>query len=328
MKLLVLGGTLFVGRHLVETALARGHQVTLFNRGVQNAGLFPEVEQLRGDRDGALEALQGRTWDAVIDTCGYVPRIVEQSATLLADSVAHYTFISSISVYADFDQPGLNEASSVGVLDDPGGVAEITATTYGPLKALCEQAAEAALPGRVLTVRPGLIVGPYDPTDRFTYWPVRVAAGGPTLAPGDPDAQVQFIDVRDLAAWTLDMIERQATGVYNATGPADRLTMDSLLRNCRRVTESDADFIWVDEAYLTEHEVKPYTEMPLWLPSAWRGMSQADCSRAIAAGLTFRPLDTTITDTLSWFRAERDDGLRAGMTREREVELVEEISGF
>ena len=198
MKLLILGGTVFLGRHLVEAAQARGHQLTLFNRGQHNPELFAGVEKLRGDRSGDLSALRGRRWDAVIDTCGYIPRIVRASAELLADAVDHYTFVSSLSVYADTSRPGIDESAPVGQLADET-VEDITGETYGPLKALCEQAAGRALPGRVLTVRPGLIVGPHDPTDRFTYWPVRVARGGALLAPGRPERRVAFVDVRDLA---------------------------------------------------------------------------------------------------------------------------------
>lgn len=206
MKILVLGGTRFLGRHIVEAALAGGHDITLFNRGQNNPDLFPEVEKLRGNRDGDLSALQGRQWDAVIDTCGFVPRIVQASAALLADSVRHYTFISSISVYADFSKPAMNENAPVGTMQDES-IEEITAETYGPLKALCERTAEKAMPGRVLHIRPGYIVGPFDPTDRFTYWPRRVATGGEMLAPGRPDSQIQFVDVRDLANWIIRMVE-------------------------------------------------------------------------------------------------------------------------
>lgn len=221
MKILVLGGTRFLGRHIVEAALAGGHDITLFNRGQNNPDLFPEVEKLRGNRDGDLSALQGRQWDAVIDTCGFVPRIVQASAALLADSVRHYTFISSISVYADFSKPAMNENAPVGTMQDES-IEEITAETYGPLKALCERTAEKAMPGRVLHIRPGYIVGPFDPTDRFTYWPRRVATGGEMLAPGRPDSQIQFVDVRDLANWIIRMVETNRTGVFNATRCRDR----------------------------------------------------------------------------------------------------------
>ena len=232
MNLLILGGTIFLGRYLVEAALARGHQVTLFNRGQHNSELYPDVEKLRGDRDGGLDVLRGRRWDAVVDTSGYVPRVVRASAELLADAVEHYTFISSISVYPHFRSVGLDESAPVGTLDDPT-VEEITGESYGPLKALCEQAVEQALPGRTLVIRPGLIVGPHDYSDRFTYWVRRVAQGGELLAPAHPDWHTQIIDVRDLAEWTLRMVERRQTGVYNATGPEYDLTFGQLLETCR-----------------------------------------------------------------------------------------------
>lgn len=327
MHLLIIGGTVFVGRHLVEAALARGHTITLFNRGQHNAELFPQVEKLRGDRTQDLSVLAGRRWDAVIDTCGYVPRHVHASATALADSVDHYTFISSISVYSEFSQPGIDENATVGTLAD-ARVEEITGATYGPLKALCEQAAEAAMPGRVFNLRPGLIVGPYDPSDRFTYWPQRIAAAGKTqaqavLAPGNPHQETQFIDGRDLALWMIQMVEARKTGVYNATGPAQPLTMQRFLEQCKTVTKSAARLTWVDEALLLEQQVTPFVEMPLWVPANEAGLDQVNCSKAIGDGLRFRPLDETIRDTLTW-HAGRPAAikLRAGLTPDREQALL------
>lgn len=314
MKLLLIGGTRFLGRHLVDAARARGHELTLFNRG-QHADVFPDLEQLHGDRDGGLAILQGRNWDAVIDTCGYFPRIVRASATALADAVERYVFISTISVYADFSKPGLDENAPVATLQDES-VEEITAETYGALKALCEQAVERALPERALIIRPGLIVGPYDMTDRFTYWPYRVAPGGEILAPGELDQQVQFIDVRDLAEWTVRMTERRATGTYNATGPDDRLSMGQFLATCRTTTGSNADFVWVNEPFLEEHKI----ELPLWAPTQEAGVWAVNCRRAIDAGLTFRPLPQTIRDTLAWKNGAE---LHAGLTRAREQELLQ-----
>lgn len=323
MRLLILGGTVFVGRHLVEAALARGHTITLFNRGQHNPDLFPTVEKIRGDRNGGLDMLADRQWDAVIDTCGYVPRVVQASATQLAAQVAHYTFISTISVYPDYSRAGLDEREAVGTLADPT-VEEVTGETYGPLKALCEQAAEAAMPGRVLTIRPGLIVGPHDPTDRFTYWPVRVAKGGTVLAPGNPAQQVQFIDVRDLAEWIVHLVEGQVTGVYNATGPAHPLTMQTVLSECTAVAKQAATFTWVSEPFLLEQNVSAFVEMPLWVPAAMAGLEQVNCQKAIETGLIFRPLATTIRDTLAW-QATRDAAhpWRAGITAEREIQLLE-----
>lgn len=299
MRLLILGGTLFVGRHLVETALQLGHEVTLFNRGHHHSALFPHVEKLRGDRDGRLDALKGRTWDAVIDTCGYVPRLVQASAELLKDAVGHYTFISSISVYQDMDQPSLSEESAIAQIDNPT-TEQVTGETYGPLKALCEQALLTIMPADSLIIRPGLIVGPYDATDRFTYWPHRIAQGGEVLAPGHPDRQVQFIDVRDLVHWTLKMIERRKTGTYNATGPAAPISMRDTLEACRRVTQSNASFTWVPDEFLLRQGAIPYSEVPLWVPEEYRGFGTISNHKAIQDGLTFRPLATTIRDVLNW----------------------------
>ncbi len=298
MKILVLGGTRFLGRFIVAAAQANGHELTLFNRGESNPDLFPEVEQIRGNRED-LSPLAGRSWDAVVDTCGFVPRLVGKSATALADCIGHYTFISSISVYPDTEVAEVDESHALATMPDET-VEEITAETYGPLKALCEQAAEAAMPGRVLLVRPGLIVGPYDRSDRFTYWPVRVARSGEVLAPNRPEHLTEFIDVRDLANWIVGMIEARQTGVYNATGPAGTLTMQQLLAQCQRVSGSNATFTWVDDDFLLKHEVGAFVEMPLWIPDQYGGLTIYRRDKAIAAGLTFRPLAETIADTLTW----------------------------
>ena len=327
MQILILGGTRFVGRHLVEAALARGHEVTLFNRGESNPGLFPGVKELHGDRDGDLaaleEALAIEGWDAVIDTCGYVPRVVRASAALLADEVPHYTFISTLSVYGDFATEGLDESSPVATMADET-VEEITHETYGSLKVLCERVVEAAYPEGALIIRPGLIVGPHDPTDRFTYWPVRVAEGGEVLAPGTGEVPVQFIDVRDLAAWTIRLIERGTTGVYNATGPAGRLSLRAFLEAARRSSGSDATFVWVDEAFLLEAGAEPWMEIPLWIPGEEAaGLGTVNVDRAMEAGLTFRPLAETMEDTRAW--AKERPGThewRAGLRREREEALL------
>ena len=325
MKLLILGGTAFLGRHLVEIAQERGHTLTLFNRGQRNPDLFPEVEQLRGNRDGNLTALQGRAWDAAIDTSGFFPRVVRASAELLAGAVGHYTFISSISVYSDVSVMGIDESAPVGTIADPT-IEEITGESYGPLKALCEQTVEQALPGRALIVRPGLIVGTYDPTDRFTYWPHRVAEGGEVLAPARPEYPVQIIDARDLAGWILSMVEAHQTGVYNADSPAFSLTLGSVLDTCRDVSGSDARVTWVAEQFLLDHEVQPWMQLPLWVPEsdpANAGFSAVNCHKAIAAGLTFRPLADTVRDTLAWDATRPSDHpWRAGITRDREAELL------
>ena len=310
VKLLVLGGTKFLGRHLVENALARGHEVTLFNRGQTNPQLFPEVERLRGDRDGELGALEGRTWDAVVDTCGYFPRIVRQSAETLRDNVGLYLFVSSISVYRDLSGP-VDEDSPLAELEDPtvedmGEEFE----NYGGLKALCERAVQDVYGDRALIVRPGLIVGPHDPTDRFTYWPRRLRQGGPILAPAPPERRVQFIDVRDLAAWMLDLLEAGRGGVFNATN--DGVAWGELL--------AGGDVVWAPDEFLLERGVGEWMELPMWIAeSESQGLHQADVSRALAAGLTFRPLADTIGATLGL--AEMTDG--AGLKPERERELLE-----
>jgi 2'-hydroxyisoflavone reductase len=326
MNILILGGTVFLGRHLVEVARARGHTVTLFNRGRHNPELFPEVERLRGDRGGDLQALEGRRWDAAIDTSGYIPRAVSASAGLLAPNIDHYTFISSISVYSDVKHPGIAEGAPVATLADPT-TEEVTGETYGALKALCEQAAEAAMPGRVLIIRPGLIVGPHDPTDRFTYWVQRIAAGGEVLAPGNPDVPVQVIDVRDLATWTIRMVEEHRTGVYNATGPAERLSMGQLLEATRQATGSDASFTWVDDAFLLRQGVGPWIEVPLWIPPSDEnsgGLLDVSIAKALAAGLEFRPVADIVRDTLAWDRTRPADvERRAGLKPERERQLLQ-----
>jgi 2'-hydroxyisoflavone reductase len=321
MDLLILGGTRFLGRYLVEAAQEEGHGVTLFNRGLSGPDLFPEVETIKGDRDGDLSALRGRRWDAVIDTCGYVPRVVRASAGLLAEAVDHYTFVSSISVYSDGIGPGADESAPVEELEDPT-VEEVTGETYGGLKALCERAAGEEMPGRVLNVRPGLISGPHDPTDRFTYWPRRVADGGEVLAPDRPELQVQFIDVRDLAAWMVRMSAEQQTGTYNATGPDYELRMGKLLEECEAVSDGEAQIIWVSEEFLEESGVEPFTEMPLWVPREYAGMQAVDCGRAIAAGLTFRPVSQTVRDVLEWDSTRVEADLAAGLRPERERELL------
>jgi 2'-hydroxyisoflavone reductase len=283
------------------------------------------VEQLRGNRDSDLSALAGRQWDAVIDTSGYFPREIVAATAVLAGSVGHYTFISSISAYADFARVGMTEDAPLATLADPT-VEEITGETYGPLKALCEGAAQAAMPGRTLVIRPGLIVGPYDPTDRFTYWPHRIAAGGAVLAPGRPERAIQFIDARDLAEWALRLAERQVAGVFHATGPAAPLAFGDLLAACQAVGGGDARLTWVGEPFLEVQGVEPWSALPLWIPESdptHAGFCRVDCARALAAGLTFRPLARTVRDTLDWAATRpADRAWRAGLTREREAELL------
>jgi 2'-hydroxyisoflavone reductase len=322
MKILVLGGTQFLGKTIVETAVAAGHDVSIFHRGRTNPGLFPELEHLIGDRDGGLDVLHGRTWDAVIDVSGYIPRLVRDSATLLAPNIGHYTFISTISVYEAAAQGPLAEDAPLGTLADET-VEEVNGQTYGPLKVLCEKAAEEATNGRSLSVRAGLLVGPEDYTDRFTYWPVRIAKGGDILAPESPDVPTQFIDVRDIAAWVVQATEKGLTGPYNVTGPANPLTLGALFATCQQVTGSQANFVWADEAFLLEQGVAPFSEMPLWIPTARRGMMQVDCRKAMADGLVYRPLEETIRDTLAWANGRSaNHEWRGGLKPEREAALL------
>ncbi|HKH11107.1 MAG TPA: NAD-dependent epimerase/dehydratase family protein [Rubrobacter sp.] len=326
MDLLVLGGTRFLGLHLVAAALERGHGVTLFNRGVSNPGLFPEVEELRGERDGDLSPLRGRRWEAAIDTSGYLPRDVRHSAELLADSVGHYTLVSSISVYEDFGRTGIDEDAPVLEPPEPEPE-ELDWELYGGLKVGCERAVKAAMPGRALVVRPGMIVGPYDYTDRFPYWCRRVAEGGEVLAPGDPGQQVQLIDARDLAAWMLGMAEEGRPGVYNATGPEHGLTMRGMLEEIRAATGSDARFVWASEEFLLGAGVKPWEEMPFWVPKEMAGILSAGVGRAVGAGLVFRPLAETVRDVPGPDEERPEAEIGAGIPREREEELLRAWQG-
>jgi nucleoside-diphosphate-sugar epimerase len=318
VKLLILGGTKFLGRAAAAAALARGHEVTLFNRGETNPELFPEAEKLRGDREHDLSALDGRTWDAVIDPSGYVPHIVRASAEALADTTGHYLFISSVSVYGNFSEPR-DENSPLEELAEgkPDDRLLEDYSNYGALKVLCERAVSETIPDRNALVRPGLIVGPHDPTGRFTYWPHRIARGGEVLVPGPPEQTVQFIDVRDLASWTIDLSESNTIGTFNATN--EGVSWQTLAETCRDVAGSDASFMYVDGDYLADQGVGEWMELPLWLhdPEAV-GMHETNVSRALAAGLTFRPLEETVRGTLD--EAETTDA--AGMAPEREAELL------
>lgn len=326
MRILILGGTVFLGYHLVQSATKAGHEVTIFSRGKSNPDLFPEVEKLIGDRDGNLASLEGRRWDAVIDTSGYVPRIVRDSVKLLRSATDHYTFISSISVYRDFLNSGADENSEVGKLEDPS--TEEISKAYGELKALCEQEVMEGMPGRALIIRPGLIVGPQDPTDRFTYWPARLHKGGSVLAPGNPDAPVQLIDVRDLADWTIRMVERQRIGIYNATGPDYPLTMQAMLAECKAVPASNGELTWLSDEFLLDHEAGPWIELPLWIPGQGdtekvAHMLAVNINKALADGLTFRPLSETIQDTLNWDFLRTHSSRKAGMAMDKEARLLE-----
>ncbi len=324
VNILVIGGTIFVGRHIVKAALSRGHQITLFNRGRQNPDLFPEVEKLIGDRTKSVDVLRGRSWDVVIDTSGYVPRVVQKSVEVLQSACGLYIYISTGAVYKDKSKPGITEDSELEVPRN-FDAEEMTDETYGELKAGCEKVVSSVFGPKSLILRPGLVVGPDDPTDRFTYWPVRIASGGAVLAPGNPKSQIQFIDTRDLAEWTIEMAEKTASGVYNAIGPEYSLSMEHFLSECKVVSGSDAEFVWVSSDKLVSQSVNQWTDLPLWIPenSDASGFLYRDNSRAIAAGLKFRPLRETVADTLEWWQRERTgSSLKAGMSREREAELL------
>jgi len=331
-SILVLGGTNFLGPAVVESALARGHRVTLFNRGRTNPELFPQVEKLRGDRDpkkgDGLAALEGRKFDAVIDDCGYYPRMVRASAELLGPNVAHYVFVSSISAYAKLDVPDSDETAPVAKLAD-----ETVETmgegyaNYGGLKALCEKAAETACPGRTAVVRPGYIVGPNDPTDRFTYFPVRASKGGEMLAPGAPSDPIQVIDARDLGAFMVTLVEKGIAGVFNAVGPDRKLSMGEVLDSCKRAARSGVRFTWVPADFLKKEGESGEGTIPIWAPPEGETAGVHSCgnARAVKAGLRFRPIDDTVRDTLAWFETlppERRANLKAGLSLEREKEIL------
>lgn len=321
MKLLVIGGTRFLGRHVVGQALAAGHAVTLLNRGQSAPGLFAEAEHRVADRNGDLAALDGGTWDAVIDCCAYVPRHVRTLAAKLDGRIGRYLLVSTISVYPDFATPGLDETAPLATLPDPT-TETVTGETYGGLKALCEAALREALPAQALVARPGLIVGPHDPTGRFTWWVKRIADGGTFIAPGDPAAPVQFIDARDLAAWLLRQADAGTTGTFNLTGPTAPLTVGAWLATTQRVLNAAAQPVWMDEAFLLAQGVAPWADLPVWLPKADAGLHAVSLARALATGLATRPLEETLVDTLAWARAAQDpDRPGTGLTREREADL-------
>ena len=335
LRILILGGTGFTGPYQVRYALARGHKVTAFNRGKTAPNELPrEVEQLTGDRNGKLDALKDRQWDVVIDIPTSVPVWVRDVAQILKGNVSRYVFISTISVYADTSKPGVNENASLAKYDGADPMKETRESIiaskfalYGPLKALSEAEAQKWFPGETLIIRPGLIVGPRDQTDRFTYWPVRIDRGGEVLAPGDPSDPVQFIDARDLAEWTIRMAEKKETGIYNATGPANKLGIGEMLDGIKGADHSKANFTWVNADFLESQKVAPWSDMPVWVPPRGEetGATRISNRRATEKGLTFRPLTETARDTLSWFKSQPTDRqakLRAGLTAEREKEVL------
>lgn len=349
LRILVLGGTGFLGPHFVEAARAKGHALTLFNRGKSNPTRFngeefKDIEQLRGDRKSDLAALEGeRRWDAVLDTSAYIPADVTRSAKLLAPRIGQYLIVSTISVYAKIDAPGQDETAPLAQLTDPT-VTEITGETYGGLKAMCEKAAEAEMPGRVTVVRPGLIVGPGDNSDRFTYWPARADRGGEILAPGSAQDPTQFIDVRDLAEFLLLTLEQRHTGIYNADAREGAITMGDLLTACQAVSKRmntiycvrapcpqppghDSTLTWVPADFLEAQKVSAWRDMPVWMPAAGNdaGFGRVSTQRARAIGLRYRPLETTVADTLTYWRELPEDRRakpKAGLTPAREAEVL------
>lgn len=323
MHILVIGGTRFVGRHIVECALARGHQLTLFHRGHTGKGLF-DVEEIFGDRDGETDVLMGRQWDAVIDTCGYVPRVVEQTADVLAESVGLYCFISTISVYSDDQEGPMSEDSKLIRFDKVPESEEITGESYGAFKALCEDAVTSICgAAKTLIIRPGLVVGPHDPSDRFTYWVDRFSRTDPVLLPDRGDLPMQFIDARDLAAFTVRMVEEKATGVFNAVGPAERTTLADIWRACQDNCDGRPEIVTVSDEFLATKEVRDWVDLPLVLE---RGTDKhtADIKRALSRGISFRPMPETVRDTAEWHLRREVIELKAGLSRERERELIAE----
>lgn len=295
MDLLILGGTSFVGRHITRNALERGHRVTLFHRGVSNPGLFPEAHHVLGDRRGDLTELREGTWDAVMDVSASSAEEVERSVQVLGHRVSRYALVSSVAVYADFRAPGITEEAATRRAG-PG----MASPDYGASKTRAEDVLRAALGERSLIVRPGEIVGPFDNTGRFSYWVARVARGGEILAPGTPARPVQFIDARDLAGWFVRMVEDGRTGIFNAAGPQHRLTFEEFLEHCRGLCTGTASFTWIADDFLRHHGLRPYSDLPFWITDELTGLYSIDSSRAIAAGLGFRPLQDTLTDTLAW----------------------------
>ncbi|QRN83374.1 NAD-dependent epimerase/dehydratase family protein [Chloroflexota bacterium] len=326
MKILILGGKRFLGIALVEAMLKAGHTPTLFNRGITNPDLFPDVKTLIGDREKDLSAFKRRKWDAVIDTSGFLPRVVRESAKMLSNRCGTYVFISTVSVYKNFRNPDIQVNYPLAELEDPTDE-DYTGASYGPLKALCEYEIQQNFKGNLIVIRPGLIVGPNDPTDRFNYWPWRVAQGGKVLSPGPPSADLQFIDVRDLANFILTLIEHNAKGVYNAVGPKNPANFGSLLVACREAAGSDASFIWADEHFLLGEKVKPWVDLPLWLPNSdpnFIGFNSINNANAVKAGLTFKPLSETVSDTLDWIKTRPPaKKLKVGLSLRKEATLIQ-----
>lgn len=329
LRILILGGTGFIGPHFVAVLRGAGHKLTLLNRGKRNPGLFPDVETLIGDRNGQMDAIKGRDWDVVIDNSGYTLKQVKLSTDILKGHAQYYLYISSISAYADLTPPGIDEDYKLATLANPN-VEEITDTTYGGLKAICEKTVEQAFGARAAIVRPSYIVGPGDPTDRFTYWPVRVAKGGEMLAPGSAADPIQFIDVRDLTDFVRACVENRVGGRYNACNPPGAVTMGDLLDTSKRVSGANTKFVWAPTAFLEKHKALEGLEVPIWAPPVgeFAGAGLVSSARGVAQGLRFRTLETTVRDTLAWHKtrpAEEQQKLRAGFSPERETELLKAL---
>jgi nucleoside-diphosphate-sugar epimerase len=322
MDILVIGGTQFVGRAIVEAALPRGHALTLYHRGRTNAGRFDGVQEILGDRDGGLAALGDRAWDAVVDTCGYVPRLVRSAGRAVLGRTGCYAFVSTISVYDD-PAPGTDENGPLHRADDTGGE-EVNRDTYGPLKVACEREVLGLFPTDSLLIRPGVVVGPHDPTDRFTYWPVRFARGGSIAVPANGDAPIQFVDGRDLGAWVVHALEAGLRGPFNVVGPETPLTFGSFLDTCRReAAPPDTELVLLPDDFLQEQDVPPFVGLPFWLPAAaGHGLLAVDHRRARAAGLTYRPLADTLRDTLEWHVERGEPGLKNGLPAGKEEALL------
>lgn len=326
IQILILGGTGFIGPHMVREALRRGHSITLFNRGRTNSTLFPDLETIKGDRGGDLDVLRGRRWDAVVDNSGYVPRHVENSAQVLSQNIAHYLFISTISTYASFAQANDEESPLASIEDE--SIEEVNGETYGPLKALCEKRARHKIGDDRLTVlRPTYICGPGDHTDRFSYWPVRTSSGGDMLWPGTPSHRIQIIDVKDLANFVVDSIEQRIIGTFNTVTPVNSYTMGDLLEDSQAITATTVNPVWVDEEFIDQHKIAEGRNLPIWHPKTGENahVSSVSGARAHAAGLRNRPVRETIRDLMSWWNAlpvERTSAPRAGLSAEREAELI------
>ncbi len=332
-RILILGGTRFLGRHIAQQALAAGHQVTLLHRGLSHAALFGQAQHLIADRNQDLSVLHGQTWDVAIDTSAYWPRQVQQVAVALAARVGQYQLVSSISAYQHFSANGTTEDAPLQPLDDPT-TETVDGSTYGGLKALCEAQAQAAFGQRCLVSRPGLLVGPHDPTGRFSWWVRRLLQGGEVLAPGDPAAPVQFIDARDVAAWILLQADKATHGVFNLNGPDQALSWGGLLNAAQQTLNRNARLHWVGEEFLLQQGVQPWTELPVWLPQASQPMHRINCTRAQATGLMCRPLQQTLQDTADWLQAPRTEPVAAanagparasvGLSVERERSLLQD----